>query len=300
MSDQDSKLLKKMDDLMKLLQQKENEISDYKTQLYQLSHQLDEMIAADETELNALRKLFQHLVPTELPQINGFEFSRKFVYGTQTGGDYFDLFLNKDKFKWSLLISSAPSYGTSAIVLSQIINHSALFSDNTTPVQDKVQKFLADIESSPGAGNFSLFFGQVDRRDLGFEFCCLGDISGVITHGGMTQIISAESRGATGRGENTGANTPVKSLNIGLEPKTKACFVTPGVLEVLPIQKIAAICQSMAHQDVHQLRNEIFFQAEQQSRTAESGRASAGSTQPRRDQIVFVFEIKENLIKIAR
>ena len=46
----------------------------------------------------------------------------------------------------------------------------------------------------------------------------------------------------------------------------------------------------MANQDVHNLRNEIFFQAEQQS----------GRSQPLRDQIVFVFEIKENLIKLAR
>ena len=285
MSDQDSKLLKKIADIEKLLQQKENEVTSYKAQLFQLSHQLDEMIAADETELSALRKLFQHLVPTELPQIKGFEFSRKFVYGTQTGGDYFDLFLNKDKFKWSLLISSAPNYSTSAVVLSQIINHSSLFSDNTTPVKEKVQKFMVDVANSPGAGNFSLFFGQIDRRDLNFEFCCLGNISGVVTHNGMTQIISAESPG-----ENTGANTPVGSLALSLEPKSKACFVTPGVLEVLPIQKIAAICQAMANQDVHNLRNEIFFQAELQS----------GRSQPLRDQIVFVFEIKENLIKIAR
>lgn len=285
MSDQDSKLLKKIADIEKLLQQKESEVSTYKSQLFQLSNQLDEMIAADETELNALRQLFQHLVPTELPQINGFEFSRKFVYGTQTGGDYFDLFLNKDKFKWSLLISSAPNYSTSAIVLSQIINHSTLFSDNTTPVQEKVRRFLADVSATAGAGNFSLFFGQVDRRDLNFEFCCLGNISGVVTHNGMTQIISAESPG-----ENTGANTQVGSLNLSLEPKSKACFVTPGVLEVLSIQKIASLCQSMANQDVHNLRNEIFFQAELQS----------GRAQPLRDQIVFVFEIKENLIKIAR
>lgn len=285
MSDQDSKLLKKIADIEKLLQQKENEVSQYKSQLFQLSHQLDEMIAADETELNALRQLFQHLVPTELPQINGFEFSRKFVYGTKTGGDYFDLFLNKDKFKWSLLISSAPNYSTSAIVLSQIINHSSLFSDNSTPVEDKVKKFLADVAASPGAENFSLFFGQVDRRDLNFEFCCLGNICGVVTHAGITQIISSKSPG-----EDTRANTPVGSLSLRLEPGTKACFVTPGVLEVLHIQKIAALCQSLATQDVHNLRNEIFFQAELQS----------GRAQPLRDQIVFVFEIKENLIKIAR
>lgn len=285
MADQDSKLLKKIADIEKLLEIKENEVSQYKSQLFQLSHQLDEMIAADETELNALRKLFQQMVPTELPQINGFEFSRKFVYGTQTGGDYFDLFLNKDKFKWSLLISSAPSYSTSAIVLSQIINHSSLFSDNSTAVQVKVQKFLSDIKSTPGADHFSLFFGQVDRRDLSFEFCCLGDIHGVITKSGITQIISAESPGDDPR-----ANTPVQSITLGLEPQTKACFVTPGILEVLSIQKIASLCQSMAHQDVHHLRNEIFFQAELQS----------GRSQPLRDQIVFVFEIKENLIKIAR
>lgn len=288
MSDQDNKLLKKIAEIEKLLQAKENEISTYKAQLFQLSDQLDEMIAADETELTALRGLFQQMVPTEMPQINGFEFSRKFVYGTKTGGDYFDLFLNKDKFKWSLLISSASNYSTSALLLSQIFNNSALFSDNVTSVHDKIKKFLTDVASTPGASDFSLFFGQVDRRDLSFEFYCLGHICGVVTTGGMTQIISAESLGAAGRGDTT--PLPVRIINLNLEPKSKVCFVTPGVLDVVPIQKIAAICQSMANQDVHNLRNEIFFQAE----------VLSGRNQPLRDQIVFVFEIKENLIKIAR
>ena len=291
MSDQENKLLKKIAEIEKLLQSKDSEISTYRNQLYQLSHQLDEMISTGETEFSALRQLFQNLVPTELPQINGFEFSRKFVYGTQSGGDYFDLFLNKDKFKWSLLISAAENYTTSAVILSQIINHSTLFSDKETSVSEKVKKFVTDITVAP-VGEFSLFFGQVDRRDLNFEFCCLGKICGIVTtptmgsiNNFMTQIISAESPG-----EKLSSANHMKSITLNLEPKSKVCFVTPGVLDVLPIQKLAAICQSMASQDVHKLRNEIFFQAEQQS----------GRTQPLRDQVVFVFEIKENLIKIAR
>lgn len=295
MSDGENKLLKKITEIEKLLLSKETELASYKNQLLQLSHQLDEMMSTSETELGALRKLFQHLVPTELPHINGFEFSRKFVYGTQAGGDYFDLFLNKDKFKWSLLISAAENYTTSATLLSQIIGHASSFSspDSTTT---KVSSFLKDLFSTdPSIGEFSLFYGQVDRRVMTFEVCCLGKIHGVITTGtgssgtgqptGMTQIISAESPG-----EKTGASTQVKTITLDLVPKSKVCFVTPGVLEVLPIQKIASICKSMAAQDVHNLRNEIFFQAEQQS----------GRSQPLRDQIVFVFEVKDNFIKIAK
>jgi phosphoserine phosphatase RsbU/P len=287
MADQENKLLKKIAEIEKILQSKDSEVSIYRNQLFQLSHQLDEMISTNESELSALRQLFQNLVPTELPQINGFEFSRKFVYGTQSGGDYFDLFLNKDKFKWGLLISSAENYTTSALILSQIINHSVVFADKDISVPEKVKKFVDSV-----AGEFSLFYGQVDRRDLSFDFCCLGKICGIITtltgdssNSLMTQIISAESPG-----EMPGSATSINSIKLNLETKSKVCFVTPGVLEIIPIQKLAAICQTMASQDIHNLRNEILFQLELQS----------GRAQPLRDQVVFVFEIKENLIKIAR
>ena len=78
--------------LQKQLIEKESEIQIYRKELFKISHQLDEVMSQISTDISALKKIHKALVPTEIPNMAGFEFSRKFLYGSKTGGDYFDIF----------------------------------------------------------------------------------------------------------------------------------------------------------------------------------------------------------------
>ena len=83
----------KIMELEKELVLKEQDLLRYKTELTKANKVLDKLINQVTQELRIATQIQKVLVPTSYPNIQGVEFSTKFIPGTQKGGDYFDIFV---------------------------------------------------------------------------------------------------------------------------------------------------------------------------------------------------------------
>lgn len=289
MSEKELGLLRiKVLQLEDMLVEKEKEVLFYKKELQKFSENLDMILNASSQDVELLNKLHKTLVPTETSEIPGFEMSRKFYYGTKSGGDYFDIFPHKDKFKFGIILASSSSYGASATLLSVILENTDLLDGKKDKTVEETVKTLGDqlLKRFTDKEETQLFYATIDRRRLQMTFSCIGDLSGVLAIPGESiKIISSDSKGIA-------LNRPIEysSLTVDLKPRSRICLLSQGVTQVLSQDEIVQVVEQTASGSVHELRNQILVQAQIKS----------GVEQPMKDQTVIVIEAKDNIIKLAR
>ena len=71
---------------------RERDLSVFREELGKANIQLERFITQINSELKLASTIQKALVPTEFPNIPGFEFSTKFVPSAVSGVDYFDIF----------------------------------------------------------------------------------------------------------------------------------------------------------------------------------------------------------------
>lgn len=275
--------------LKAIIQMKDQELHLYKQELLKFSHQLDSVMIQIASDVELLKKIQKVLTPTEIPNIPGFEFSRKFVYGSRYGGDYFDIFEHEDKMKFGVLLSSSSGYAMSALFLSLILKVSHLMeAKKGLPAEKVLEQIGAELKTTANAKDETqAFYGVIDRRDLVLNFCAVGRIKGFLQIPQKPlQLLSSDSPAL-------GANTaPVfKSARVDLEPKSRLVLVSDGILDVLSVDQISQCLQKLSTQSqVHDVRNELLLQCQ----------LASGADTPLRDQTVVVIEVKDRVIKLAK
>ena len=140
--DEIKKLKSEISDLRLQLQAKTVEVSAYQKELLKFSQKLDQLMTQSNDDIQVLNQIHKFLSPTEMPQFPGFEFSRKFVYGSKFGGDYFDIFEHEDKMKFGVLISSATGYAMSALMLSLVLKLSHIMEAKKGMSPSKVMEHI--------------------------------------------------------------------------------------------------------------------------------------------------------------
>ncbi|MEM7646417.1 MAG: hypothetical protein AAF203_05870, partial [Pseudomonadota bacterium] len=103
------------------LKKKDQDLGIYRQELGQANAALEQLIVKVNDQLQQSHRIQKFLVPTEFPNIQGFEFSTKFSSSAVAGGDYFDIFEHFDKMRFGLFLSSASGYGMSALFLSVLM-----------------------------------------------------------------------------------------------------------------------------------------------------------------------------------
>lgn len=287
-SDDKESLLKKIAELEKLVDGKNAEIVTYRKELIRFSQKLDSIMSQFGVDMQMLAKLQKILSPTELPHIPGFEVSRKFVYGSKYGGDYFDIFEHEDRFRFGLLVAASSGYAMSALFLSLILKVShVLEAKKGNPPEKVMQQIAEDLkELAKGNDSTNVFYAVIDRRDYSFKFCSAGNIQGFyLAPNKPLQLISS-----THSSLSQNFNETLSSISLELEPNSRVCLVTNGLTDVLGLDKIAQIVNDTAKSGVHELRNELLFQAQ----------IVSGLPEPIRDQTVVVIEVKDKVIKLAK
>lgn len=285
-------LKEKIADLESELRIKNREVEIYQKELIKFSNNLDMILSSSQSDVKSLNQLYKDIVPTELAQFPGFEISRKFTYGTQQGGDYFDIFTHEDKMKFSILLASSSNYSMSAAFLSIVLKHSSILEGRKAFSVEETTKILAhDLTQIASANDETqLFYAVIDRRHMTMTFSCLGRIMGVIqstdrsTHEPI-RIISSDSAGIA-----AGRKIDCSSFELDLKPGDRICLLSEGLLNALGIDDIVSVAEENLSAGVHELRHQIFIQAQLKS----------GIDQPLKDQTVIVLEVKENVMKLAK
>lgn len=295
MTKEQDELKERISELEHELAVKDAELHRYRLELGKANTALEKMITQVSQELKLAQALQKLLAPTELPNIQGFEFSTKFIPGTRFGGDYFDIFEHEDKLKFGILISSASGYSLSSLLLSVIIKISSQIEARRGLESHKVVALLAK-EVVPNIQNddkASVFYGIVDRRTFEMQYCSVGIIDGflqVYGQEGLTELLP------TGPSFAKDYNTEPQSRVIQLNPRDRLILATEGLKmsqNTLGVNwgghGLSEAINRAPRQGVHELRNEILLSNERYS----------GKLEPVRDQTLIVTEVKDRVIKLA-
>jgi sigma-B regulation protein RsbU (phosphoserine phosphatase) len=286
--DEIKKLKTEILELRSQLQTKTFEVSAYQKELLKFSQKLDQLMTQSNDDIQVLNQIHKFLAPTELPQFPGFEFSRKFVYGSKFGGDYFDIFEHEDKMKFGVLISSATGYAMSALMLSIILKLSHIMEAKKGMSPSKVMEHLGTElkQLASEKDKAQVLYAVIDRREWTFNFCAVGKVQGFfLLPDGQMQLISSDSDGL-----GPALNPTFSEIKLNLEPKTKIVLVTEGLMDILTRDEMVKIIQNPTLQSPHDLRNDLLVAAQVKS----------GLETPLRDQTVVVIEVKDNIIKLAK
>lgn len=270
------------------LQAKHTEVLAYQNELLKFSQKLDHLMKKSNDDIQVLNQIYKYLSPTEMPQFPGFEFSRKFIYGSKFGGDYFDIFQHEDKMKFGVIISSATGYAMSALFLSLILKVSHIMEAKKGMSPAKVIEHIGGELKVLAAekDQVQALYAVIDRRDWTFTFCAVGKIQGFfLTPDEPLRFISSSSVGL-----GPAQDPKYSEIKLNLEPKTKIILVTEGLMDILTPDEMAEIIQSTKVKSVHDLRNDLLVAAQIKS----------GLETPLRDQTVVVITVKDQIIKLAK
>lgn len=275
---------------------KDAELHRYRLELSKANTALEKLITQISQELKLAQTLQKFLSPTELPNVQGFEFSTKFLPGTRSGGDYFDIFEHEDKLKFGILISSASGYSLSSLLLSVIIKISSQMEARRGLEAHKVVALLAKevVPHILNEDKASVFYGVVDRRSYEMQYCSVGVIDGFLQVYDQDALVELLP---TGPSLGKDFNTEPQSRTLQLNPRDRLVLATEGLKvsqNSLGVgwggHGLSEAILRAPKQGVHELRNEILFANEKYT----------GKSEPVRDQTLIVTEVKDRVIKLAK
>jgi sigma-B regulation protein RsbU (phosphoserine phosphatase) len=291
-----NELKERISELEHELAVKEAELHRYRLELTKANSVVEKLIHQVSQELQIAQNLQKFLSPTTLPNIQGFDFSTKFLAGTRSGGDYFDVFEHEDKLKFGVIISSATGYTLSSLLLSVIIKISSQMEARRGLEAHKVVGLLANeiVSKISNEDRASLFYGVVDRRSYEFQYCSIGNIDGFCQVYGQDSL---QELLPTGPALGKDFNTEPQSRTLQLNPRDRLILATEGLKNSqnsLGVNwgghGLSEAISRAPKQGVHELRNEILFSNEKYT----------GKTEPVRDQTLIVTEVKDRVIKLAK
>jgi sigma-B regulation protein RsbU (phosphoserine phosphatase) len=290
-------LERKIAELEKDLILKEQDLLRYKTELTKANKKLEAFIQQVSQELRIASQIQRVLVPTEYPNIQGVEFSTKFIPGFQKGGDYFDIFEHDDRLKFGVLISCASGYTMSALFLSVLLKMAGQLEARRGAEPNLVlQKMIAELLPSMQAGKdkASLFYGVIDRRTFEMQYCQIGNNVALVMDGETGKLTALASEAPpVAKGFNAALNLHTVALN----PCDRVIIVSEGVVktvnpsgETFGLDRLSQAVLRAPKSGVHEMRNELLYQLEK----------FAESTEFPEDITAVVIEVKERILKLAR
>lgn len=289
-------LEKRIAELEQEVLEREQDIASFRNELAQTNKALEGLIARIGRELKLVSRIQKSLVPTELPEIPGFEFSSKFQASANQGGDYFDIFGLGDKSRFAILMTSSSGSMVSALLLSAVLVLNDLMEskEDSLPHQviDHIVRQIAP-EMEEEKDTASLFYSVFDRRSFEYSYCLMGDVVALLKDytTGELKVLGP----AFGKVEKT-FNEKLHSESVLLNPRDLIILVSPGLLTVKNLageefgrERFLHSIISNPDLDVHAMRNKILFEVEN---------FSEGVSFPD-DVTVVISKVKDRVIKLA-
>ncbi|MES2854709.1 MAG: SpoIIE family protein phosphatase [Bdellovibrionota bacterium] len=289
-------LKERINELEVELLDRERDLSVFRDELAKANSQLERFIKQIGQELKMASLIQKALVPTEFPNIPGFEFSTKFVPSPISGGDYFDIFEHEDKFRFGIVLASSSGYSMSALFLSVLLKMTGQLEARKGTPPDQILKMMGKdlIPSIQNNDQANVFYGVVDRRGFELTYSGVGRIAALLFNytTGKLQKLEVESQAFQ-----KGFNGEFKSATISLNPRDRLILCSDGVArtlnpagEAFGEERLYKTILAAPRLGVHDLRNEILYQVEKHA---------AGRDLPQ-DATVVVTEVKDRVIKLAK
>jgi sigma-B regulation protein RsbU (phosphoserine phosphatase) len=295
-SQREQQLLDRVQELEHEVQERELDLKRFREELGKANSRLEAMIEQLHQELKLAHAIQKALVPTEFPHIAGLDFSTKFVASHISGGDYFDIFEHRDRFRFGVIVSSASGHAMSALLLGVLLKMTgqieAKRGSDPHQVLNDMQEQMKNHMSGPDQAD--IFYALVDRRNYEMRFVRAGLVVCLHQNFSTGEVQALDS----GLGPLDGSfNSPPQSGSLMLNPRDRLVLCTRGVIEACNVQgesygleRVTRSFLSGPKRGVHELRNHILFEVQKFAQGAE----------PIRDQTLVVLEVKDKVIKLAK
>lgn len=280
------KLKYKIQQLQKKLDNSQKNLKVYKDEVRNLNVQLKTLIQNIESQLAIAARIQKYLIPTEILQISGFDFSTKYITGSVSGGDYFDIFRLKDKQRFAVIVASSSGHAMAALFLSVLIQLSSQMEAKKGVSPSKILKSLGEkLSVTAQDGQISnVFLLIINRRNLEMTYCSAGDIMAWFQ---PHQSESIQSLLATSSSLGSANHKEITEVKISLNAKDRIVIATPGLVSAMKNkdQSVKDLLVKMKAKQSHDLRNEIIYQAQKSNN--------------QRDMTVLVIDVKDRILKLT-
>ncbi len=278
------------------LNDREKDLGVFRDELARANSQLEKFIKQIGQELRMASLIQKALVPTEFPNIPGFEFSTKFIPSPISGGDYFDIFEHEDKFRFGVVLASSSGYSMSALFLSVLLKMTGQLEARKGTPPDRILEMMGrELVPNVQSGDLAnVFYAVVDRRSFEMTYSGVGQMTGLLYNyaTGKLQRLEWEPQAFT-----HGFQAELKSTTVSLGARDRIILCSEGVVRALNPKneafgedRLYKTILAAPRLGVHDMRNEILFQLE---------RFVQGRDLPQ-DVTVVVCEVKDRVIKLAK
>jgi phosphoserine phosphatase RsbU/P len=275
---------------------REKDLSVFRRELSTANRRLEALISELNQEIKVVHAIQNQLMPTEIPNIQGFDFSSKFVPSYTRGGDYFDIFEHDDRSRFGVIVASSSGHVMSALLLSVLLKFTGRMEARRGSEPNVMLKSIVDdlISNIQGQDTADVFYALFDRRNFSLAYAKVGDVLALHYDysAGELKLLKSNSP-AIG----PGFKGEIESQSVALNPRDKLIFCTKGVAEARNLEgkefgqdRLYKSILEYATRGVHELRNQILFQVQQFS----------GGQEIPRDMTVVVAEVKDRVIKLAK
>lgn len=291
-----SQLKERIRELEHEVEEREKDIATFRKELVSANRKLETMISELNHELKIVHAMQRQIVPTEIPNIPGFEFSMKFVPSHNRGGDYFDVFEHEDRSQFGIIVASSSGHMMSAMLLSVLLKMTGRLEAKKGAEPHTIMKLIATelMPNIEGNDTADIFYGLFDRRTFSLSYCKAGDVTAMMQDYSSNELKLLKSK--TGP-LSQGSSLEFESQSVALNPRDKLVFCTKGMAESRNLDgeefgqdRLFKSILEYSSRGVHELRNQLFFQVHKFS----------GGQEPQRDRTVLVAEVKDRVIKLAK
>ena len=296
MADEIAQLKEKIRELELEVEEREKDIATFRKELVSANRKLESMIGELNHELKIVHAMQRQIVPTEIPNIPGFEFSMKFMPSHHRGGDYFDVFEHEDRSQFGIIVASSSGHMMSALLLSVLLKMTGRLEAKKGAEPHLIMKMIADelmpnIDANDSA---DIFYGLFDRRTFALTYCRAGDVTAMMQDYSSNELKLLKSK--TGP-LSKGSSLDFETQSVALNPRDKLIFCTKGLVESRNLDgeefgqdRLFKSILEYSSRGVHELRNQLFFQVHK----------FTNGQEPLRDRTVLVAEVKDRVIKLAK
>jgi len=267
----------------------------YKEEIVRMNEKLNTILKQLDSDLSIANSIQNLLVPTEIPNIKGFEFSNKFRASLGSGGDYYEIIHHEDKYKFAMLMASSSGYAMSALFMSVLlkITNKVAKKKGYSPIEfcEKIQNEMR--QHMKETDRFALIYTQIDRKKNEISYAGCGNIKALRWNSKEenfedldleTAFIQSAKKIAFSQNKfryYTGDRIVIASAGFIEQKNQKANDYGPESLEQYLAENIS--------QNIHGLRNGLFVDLEQFSKGVEQ----------QKDWSLILMDVKSNLVKLS-
>ncbi len=163
-----AKSLARISALEKELQEREKELALLKSELSSTATKVQSLVEQLREQVQASRAIHRALVPTSIPKVGNFEISFSFMpsaYSMGSGGDYFFIDEQVSPHQFALIMSSATSYGVSAVLLEAFFKFKSTY-QKPKDFLENILHYTVTTLGSLDPEDVNIFYAHVHTLDL--------------------------------------------------------------------------------------------------------------------------------------